>query len=248
MSRIRRDEPLNDLGMRVVGFMGKQGETLNDVNDRFNTFLKLEDPATGETAFGDPLARTGVTDLTMAEVTAVGFTTLEYQSMLRYELESPPGDFIASELELNALLAGLPPTNVAGIRLGYQAAPEGSLRRDQFREGPNHRSRGADQNWQYHALGWVDEKAIRVRHVPDRFKARYLYDGYFGGQQIMEPLSEKGMMAMDLTSMVALGFSADEYRAMYAYEEGSGNFVQSEDHLDEIMGFSVERGLSPPQR
>ncbi len=248
MSRIRRDEPSDDLGLRVIGFVGRDGETLNDVEDRFNGILKLEDPENGEIWFGDPIATTGVKNLKMAEVMALGFITLEYQSMLRYELESRPGDFISSELELNALVAGQPPSNVVGLRLAYQEVPDGPVKRDQFRMGPNHRTRGADQNWRYHALGWVDDTGNRVRHVPDRFQARYLNDGYFEGWQIMEPLSEKGMMAMDLTSMVALGFSADEYRAMYTYEEETGNFVQSEDHLDEIMGFSVERGLSPLQR
>lgn len=248
MTRVRREEPLNELGMRVVGFMGEDGSTVDDVEDRFNTPLKLENPNTGETWFGDPLAKTGVKDLTMTEVMALGFTTMEYQWMLRYDLESPPGGFIGSEFELNALVAGHVPSEVAGIRLAYQQAPEGPVNGEQFRKGPNHRTRGADQNWRYHALGWVDDRGNRVRHVPDRFQAIYLHDGYFGGRQIMGPLSEKGIRGMDLTSMVVLGFSADEYRAMHAYEEETGDFVQSENHLDEIMGYSINGSLRQPSR
>ncbi len=249
MTRIRRKEELmQPTGMRVIGFSGEDGSTLNDVEDRFNTPVQLEDPDTGRLQWGDTLAGNGIRDLTLAEVIALGFTTIEYQWMLRYELESPKGSFIRNEFELNALVAGHEPSKTNGIRLAYQHAPEGSVTRAQFERGTNHRQRGVDQNWPHHALGWVDEQGNRVQHVPDRFKARYLYDGYFGGRQIMEPLSEKGVTVMELTSLVVLGFSADEYRAIHAYEEETGSFVQSENHLDEIMGFSRDPGLKPPSR
>lgn len=248
MIRVRREEPLSEEGMRVIGYWGDDGAAVSDVDDRFNAWLKLENPETGKTSPGRPLAQTGIDNLAMTEVMVLGFTTEEYKWMLRFELEGAPGDFVSSEYELNALVAGRTPSKMAGVRLAYEQAPNGPVTQDQFRNGPNHRTRGADQNWPHHALGWVDYKGNRIRHVPDRMQAQYLYDGYFGGRQIMGPISENGVRGMDLTSLVVLGFSADEYRAMYAYEEETGLFVESEDQLDEIMGYSRDRGLRPPSR
>jgi hypothetical protein len=92
----------------VVGWVDDDGSPVEDVEDRFKSKFILKDCETDDTWIcASPLGERGIAQMSLKNVLALGFTTVEYQEMIRYEaLSENVMDFIRSEDELNAILHG----------------------------------------------------------------------------------------------------------------------------------------------
>ncbi|MGO4355157.1 hypothetical protein AB4Z25_24890 [Rhizobium sp. RAF36] len=101
MNRIKRTD---DATYEVIGFEVR-GAITSDVDDRFGLLPRLRDPHTGEIHYGfNRVDEVGVTQFTLREIFAMGFTTDEYVAMIRFEAASSFEDHVRSEDELNALM------------------------------------------------------------------------------------------------------------------------------------------------
>ncbi|WFU10348.1 hypothetical protein QA646_05680 [Rhizobium sp. CB3090] len=101
--RKKRSEMFTSL--EVLHWLDEDGNPVADVEDRFNSRYVYYNHSLGESfACKDTIAETGVGIFSLQDVLTLGFTTEEYNAMMRYFFENNREECISSEEELNELM------------------------------------------------------------------------------------------------------------------------------------------------
>lgn len=92
--------------MEFVAWLNDAGEPVDFVDDRFNSHYLMRDVETNETWVSEStIAEEGVGFFSLADIERLGFTTAEYQAMLRFIFESTEYECVTSEEELDKLMS-----------------------------------------------------------------------------------------------------------------------------------------------
>jgi hypothetical protein len=93
--------------IHAVCWVDDHGDPVDEVPDRFQALYLIENEQMGNTIIENwPLARKGVSSMSIRDMATLGFSTQEYLALIRYEDEF--GETIQSEEELDALIGSSP--------------------------------------------------------------------------------------------------------------------------------------------
>lgn len=102
MTRVSRMETHDAIAF--VSWLDEDYNETDEVEDRFNSDFLVCDSYTGRSWVAARLCQESIAVYAAGDIPAMGFTTAEYQEMLRYSVENP-GDFVRSEEQLNEVHA-----------------------------------------------------------------------------------------------------------------------------------------------
>ena len=232
MPREIRPEPRPGFQQTIVGWLLPDGAVANDTDDRFNTFLAVEDWDTdsGYGHRGETITDKGIHHLTLEELLTLGFTTREYQAMMHFWSASHGFDQVKSERELTALISSTFVGHLDDSRhhdfvreARYGRFPERAPAME-----PSGRVRRRELVEQ--EISWI-EPGVRDRkfHAADRFYGSIPTDA-----APRAPLAETGIMDWTLLEVSDWGFIKEEYLAMMFFEIASDgkDHIRSEEELN----------------
>ncbi|WFU49152.1 hypothetical protein [Sinorhizobium terangae] len=104
MRRRRRESSIE-----VLYWLDDHGNRVEDVDDRFNSRFMMHDSMLGDTWVAEKtIAESGVAIFTLKDIVTLGFTTEEFNAMMRVLRDSDFEECVSTEEELDELMTPAP--------------------------------------------------------------------------------------------------------------------------------------------